>query len=169
MESICIRDATAKDAPALAALHVQVWAETYLSTRNPPSLELRTRQWRDLFDEKEESWFCLVMENGVGRLIGFAKGQRYEHPDLPEYHGELNKIYLLREYQGIGLGKQLFVAVTRRLLEMGISNMVLFGVPQNPSCGFYEAMGGRRLFAANGEFHGGYGWKDLNGLPGSRR
>jgi hypothetical protein len=38
----------------------------------------------------------------------------------------------------------------------------LFGVPENPSCAFHEAMGGERLYAENGEFHGGYGWRDLH-------
>ncbi|MBC7872390.1 MAG: hypothetical protein H7Y01_00265 [Ferruginibacter sp.] len=35
---------------------------------------------------------------------------------------------------------------------------------QNPSCGFHEASGGERLYAKNGEFHGGYCWRDLNKL-----
>lgn len=39
--------------------------------------------------------------------------------------------------------------------------MLLFGDANNPSNGFYEAMGAERLYAANGEFHGGYGWRDL--------
>jgi len=42
--------------------------------------------------------------------------------------------------------------------------MVLFGTPQNPSCAFFEALGGERLFAKTGEFHGGYGWRDLQRL-----
>ena len=42
--------------------------------------------------------------------------------------------------------------------------MLLFGDAQNPSNGFYEAMGAERLYAASGEFHGGYGWRDLHEL-----
>ena len=42
--------------------------------------------------------------------------------------------------------------------------MVLFGVPQNPSCAFHEAREGERLLAKNGEFHGGYGWRALQRL-----
>jgi hypothetical protein len=42
--------------------------------------------------------------------------------------------------------------------------MVLFGTPQNPSCAFHEALGGKKLFAKNGEFHGGYGWQHLEEL-----
>jgi hypothetical protein len=40
----------------------------------------------------------------------------------------------------------------------------LFGDAMSRSNGFYEAMGGRRLYAANAEFHSGYGWPDLTAL-----
>ena len=54
--------------------------------------------------------------------------------------------------------------VARRFLSQGISSMLLFGEARNPSNGFYEAMAAEKLFAANGEFHGGYGWRDLRRL-----
>jgi hypothetical protein len=52
----------------------------------------------------------------------------------------------------------------RRFLSQGISSMLLFGDARNPSNLFYEALGAERLFAANGEFHGAYGWRDLRRL-----
>ena len=39
--------------------------------------------------------------------------------------------------------------------------MLLFGDAANPSNGLYEAFGAERLYSADGEFHGGYGWRDL--------
>lgn len=42
--------------------------------------------------------------------------------------------------------------------------MLLFGDANNPSNKFYEQMDAEKLFAKNGEFHGGYGWKDLKKL-----
>jgi len=39
--------------------------------------------------------------------------------------------------------------------------MLLFGDAANPSNGFYEAFGAERLYSADGEFHGGYDWRDL--------
>jgi hypothetical protein len=47
---------------------------------------------------------------------------------------------------------------------MGIHNMVLFGVAENPSCKFHEAVGGEKLYSKQGEFHGGYCWRDLQKL-----
>ena len=162
-EDFIIREATVSDLEALAALHVATWNETY-SARHKPSLQLRLKQWEEQFAAGREDWFCYVVENQTGILIGFAKGERYASEELPGYSGQISKIYLLRRYQRLGLGRRLLGYVARHFLKMGINNMVLFGIPQNPSCSFHEAMGGKKLFAKNGEFHGGYAWDDLHAL-----
>jgi L-amino acid N-acyltransferase YncA len=163
LSSFTIRDATAADVAKLAELHVQTFNETY-GARRSPTFYVREFQWRQHFESPQDNGFVLVVEDLEGKLVGFAKGHRYTHQDLAEYKGELNKIYLLRPYQRIGLGKQLMAQSAKRFLLAGIHNMVLFGTPQNPTCGFYEAMGGQRLYAKNGEFHGGYGFNDLQKL-----
>ncbi len=164
VSSFTIREATENEIPALAALHVKTWADTYWNVKNPPTYEIREWQWSEQFKKKDGSWFCFVVEDKNGRLVGFAKGVSYSSTDLPGYAGELNKIYLLKDYQRMGLGRKLVGHVARRFLDRGIDTMVLFGVPQNPSCSFHEALGGEKLYAKNGEFHGGYGWKDLQEL-----
>jgi hypothetical protein len=45
-----------------------------------------------------------------------------------------------------------------------ISSMLLFGEASNPSNEFYEPLGAEKLFAKSGEFHGGYGRRDLPSL-----
>jgi GNAT superfamily N-acetyltransferase len=163
VKSLLIRDATARDIPALARLHVTTWDATHGWRPNGPTYELRERQWRETFGQVDGGWFCLVVERPNGDLVGFAKGVRYDG-DLPGYGGELNKIYLLREYQRQGLGRRLVGYVARRFLSQGITSMVLFGEATNPSCRFWEVVSGERLNTANGEFHGGYGWRDLRSL-----
>jgi L-amino acid N-acyltransferase YncA len=167
LESLVIREAVREDIPGLAALHVKAWKETYWNVKNPPTYSVREQQWREQFAVMDGSWFCFVVENAKGELVGFAKGNTYDQSDLPGFSGELSKIYLLRDYQRLGLGRRLVCCVARRFLALGINTMVLFGTPQNPSCAFHEALGGERLFAKNGEFHGGYGWRDLHRLANS--
>ena len=162
--SFIIREAIVDDIPALAKLHVKTWAQTYWLTLRPPTYRIREWQWREQFKKADGSWFCLVIENSKGELIGFAKGKTYSHSDLPEFSGELNKIYILREYQRLGLGRRLISNVARQFLSMGIHNMVLFGVAENPSGKFHEAMGGEKLYSKQGEFQGGYCWRDLQKL-----
>jgi hypothetical protein len=42
--------------------------------------------------------------------------------------------------------------------------MVLFGNSRSPSKGFYADLHAERLYSPRGEFHGGYGWRDLSAL-----
>jgi len=102
--SFMIREARPEDVPALAALHVKTWNETHGKFKSPPTYQLREQQWRDQFNAADGSWFCFVIEAGNGKLVGFAKGMAYNHTDLPDFSGELNKIYLLHEYQRLAWG-----------------------------------------------------------------
>ncbi|MGC4037280.1 MAG: GNAT family N-acetyltransferase [Chitinophagaceae bacterium] len=162
-DAFIIRQATIADVTTLAALHFTTFNETHGSF-NSPSLETRKWQWRQIFENKNDDWFCLVIEKENEGLVGFAKGQSYNHADNPEFSGELNKIYLLRKYQKKGLGKKLICKVAGEFMNRKISSMLLFGDANNPANKFYEHMGAEKLFAQNEEFHGGYGWTDLKSL-----
>jgi ribosomal protein S18 acetylase RimI-like enzyme len=151
--SFVFRDATAHDIPGLAAVHATAWSATYPFVRRPPSFSLREGQWREAFAEPEGTWFCIVIEKATGELIGFAKGIPNENGS-----GDLNKIYLLTDYQRLGLGRKLVGHVARRFLAHGISSMTLSADPANPSCRFYEALGAE----TNGD--GAYVWRDLRRL-----
>lgn len=156
-----IREATAADVPALAQLHVTTFIETHGG--RAPTFQTREWQWRDAFAATNPDWFCYVISREDSALIGFAKGVPHTG-GVPGFAGELNKIYLLREYHRRGLGSRLIGHVSRRFLAQGIGSMLLFGDASNPSNGFYEALGAERLYTALGEFHGGYGWRDLHEL-----
>ncbi len=159
-----LRDAREADIPALAVLHVQTFNETHCGGRpEGPSREFREQQWREAFERQDGSWFCCVIEDDRGELVGFAKGTPHDG-SAPGFAGRLNKIYLLRRVQGQGLGRLLLSAVARRFIERGITSMLLFGDAASPSNGFYEAFGADRLYSETGEFHGGYGWRELSTL-----
>lgn len=159
-----IRDAREGEVSALARLHVQTFNETHRRGRSGgPSYELRERQWREAFEVRDGSWFCFVVEDNSGELVGFAKGTPHDG-GVPGFVGELNKIYVLRRFHRQGIGRLLLCNVARRFLDRGVTSMLLFGEATNPSNGFYEAFGAERLYSPAGEFHGGYGWRDLRFL-----
>ena len=165
LDSFTFRDATENDIPELGKLHAITWAETY-NVKNA-NIELRQHQWQKSFTkENDGSWFCVLVVNNKNELVGFAKGKTYKDNDSSEVRGDLNKIYLLNDYQRLGLGSKLIGHVARRFLSMGVNDMVLFGMPQNPSCAFHEAMGGERLYSEKGTFDGCYRWQDLRKLAG---
>lgn len=163
LESLVIREARESDIPGLAELHVTTWNATYapMGAKGPP-VAVRERQWRERFAKDDGSWFCFVVENEQGELIGFAQANL---SDNPEYGGELNKIYLLREYQRLGLGRRLVRLVAQRFLDTGITSMWLYGDPRNPSAAAWVAMGAVKTDEDPG--NGNYGWKDLGVLLAS--
>jgi L-amino acid N-acyltransferase YncA len=161
IDTIRIRELGIEDIPALAAIHVKTWNETYARGNNGPPVQLRENQWKEKFRKKDDGWFVLGVENVNGEMIGFAVGQTH---DDEVYKGQVNKIYLLQEYQRLGIGTKLLKEIVRRFRQMGINSMVLFGIPQNPTAHFHEAMGGKRLYGKQGVFYGGYGWKDISAL-----
>jgi ribosomal protein S18 acetylase RimI-like enzyme len=162
LDHFVIREARVEDLPALARVHVTTWNATHRGWRGSrPSYDLRSRQWKEKLESRPDGWFCYVAESPDGSIVGFATGQAYAHHDLPEFDAQLAKIYLLAEYQRIKLGRRLFHAVARRHVESGRRAMVLFSQPDNPSCAFFEALGGERLLAPTGAFHGGYGWRNV--------
>jgi L-amino acid N-acyltransferase YncA len=157
-----IRDANADDVEALARLHVQTFNETHRGGRDGgPSYELRERQWREAFTALDGTWFCFVVEEDKGELVGFAKGTPHDG-GVPGFAGELNKIYVVRRLHRKNIGRLLLYNVARRFLERGVTSMMLCGEATNPSFGFYAAFGAERLYSGSGEFNGGYGWRDLH-------
>lgn len=160
--SFTIREATAADIPALAQLHVDTFNETHtLFGRGGPTYATREWQYTKKFAETDGRWFCFVAEGPNGALVGFAIG---EPGDFETYGGRLNKLYLLREYQRLGIGTKLVGHVVRRFLSQGIDSMMLFSEASNPTVWFYDAIEGTRILTDKGEFHGAYGWHDLRRL-----
>ena len=160
-EPLIFRETIYSDLSALASLHVKTWNDTYPGVIQKPTYEVRESQWRKTFELDDDSWFCFVIENSKGQLIGFAKGKKYDEADLPDFSGELSKIYLAREYQRMGLGRRLVGCVSRRFLSLGINSMVLFAESNNPSRKFYEALEGEKIGDPS---NGTYGWHDLQHL-----
>ena len=156
-----IREGRSDDVPALAALHVATFKEAH-GLLGAPNYELREHQWRAAFEQGGD-WFSCVAELPDGQLVGFAKGTLHDG-GMPGFQGELNKIYVLRQWHRHGIGRQLVGHVARRFLEQGVTSMLLFGDARSPSNGFYERLGAERLLSREGEFHGGYGWRDLQTL-----
>ena len=107
--------------------------------------------------------FSYVAQVPGGQLVGFAKGTLHDG-GVPGFAGELDKIYVLRAWHRRGIGRALVQAVAGRFLDQDVGSMLLFGDARNPSNGFYERLGAERLISPQGDFHGGYGWRDLQRL-----
>lgn len=155
-----LRVASKTDAAKLAQLHVTVFGETH---GRGPSAQTREQQWQEILTSRDENDFTFVVENEESSLLGFARGTLHDG-SIPQFQGRLNKLYVLKKAQKQGYGIALLSLVVHRFLNHNITTMLLFGDAQSPANGFFERFGGTRLLSSEGEFHGGYGWNDLNHL-----
>ena len=159
----------------MARVHVDSWRSTYagivpaeylagLSYRNRESL------WKEALTTDRPGTSYFVAETRGGDIVGFANaGPEREGDSI--YRGELYAIYILEEYQRLGLGHRLFSSVTRRLLSDGLNSLLLWVLEDNrPACRFYESLGGERVGRKTITVGGvelveiAYGWREIADL-----
>jgi diamine N-acetyltransferase len=108
-----IRRAGLADAEAIAAIGVSTFVETFGHLYPPRDLERyleeayslgRTRA--DLADPAKASWILEAGDEVVGYALAGPCG--LPHPQATAACGELKRIYLLKAWQGGGLGARLF-------------------------------------------------------------
>lgn len=172
-ESFTVRIARPEDARAIAEVHAASWRSTYVGIVPDSYLAaIDVRQWearrkRALLEPGRRRTY--VAENPEGAVVGFAVGGPEEEGDR-EYTGELGAIYLLRQVQRRGIGRQLFTAIVGSLVADGHESMLVWVLAKNPSRGFYETMGGKVVKNRTRERVGipleevAYGWRDLSGI-----
>jgi ribosomal protein S18 acetylase RimI-like enzyme len=89
----------------------------------------------------------LVLEVG-GKVVGYTSYGSNRVRDLAQ-KGEVYELYIAPEYQGVGLGTELFLAARRELRRSGFPSLVVWALADNEAaCRFYENAGGRRAARA---------------------
>lgn len=178
MPTILVRRAELADAAAIAQVHVASWRSTYHGIVPAPYLaalayDERAERWRGMLAHPAPRTCCFVAVDAGGEVSGFATGGPRRTGDA-RYAGELYAIYLLAERQRAGTGRALVRAVAADLLSQGLPSMLVWVLAQNPSRGFYEALGGQPAGQTEIEIGGArltevaYGWLDLTPLAATQ-
>lgn len=142
---VCIRHAKPDDARALSNVFDVTWRETYLGLIPGVTLQKMLarrgeRWWRSTVTRGRP---LVVLDVGQG-VVGYSSYGRCRDRSLPA-DGEIDELYLMPEYQGIGFGRRLFKAVCNDLKHQGLNRIVVWALADNErACAFYEGLGGRR-------------------------
>lgn len=147
-EIVKIRPAKPSDAIGVARVHEAAWRTAYqgiiphlylermIARRGPAWWQRSIRQGGLLllvFDGQPEGYVS----------IGPARSAR-----LPRA-GEIFELYLAPAFQGIGLGKKLFLAAKQELERHRLKGLVVWALADNDiACEFYARLGGRQVAAA---------------------
>ncbi|MEH2118517.1 GNAT family N-acetyltransferase [Nostoc sp.] len=164
-----IRKANLADAPTIA-MHVNAWRTTYSNLMPAKFLadlsdEEQETKWVKIFSNIAQDNFTYVAEDEIGQIVGFANGGQERTGDRI-YQGKLYAIYIIEKYQRQGLGYRLISTVATRLLQSGISSMLVWVLADNPASGFYQSLGGQQVNQKQIEIgtvqliEVAYGWTD---------
>lgn len=143
-----IRRAGPADAEALAAIGQATFVETFGHLYPPEDLadflaEAHSveRARADLANPAKAAW---LVEAGDGQVVGYALAcpAKLPHPEVTPTCGELDRIYLLADHRGGGMGSRL-IAEVFAWLERDGPRRIWLGV-------FSENVGAQRLYARHG-------------------
>ncbi|WP_404334567.1 GNAT family N-acetyltransferase [Planococcus rifietoensis] len=139
-----IRRARVSDAQGIAKVHVDSWISTYRNIVPDAYLDgLKYEERERLWERNLQHSTAFVAENETGEVIGFVDAGKERSGDYPDIGGEVYSIYILKAYQGQGVGKLLIQAVSKELLDCDIQSMLVWVLKENQSSGFYEKLGGK--------------------------
>lgn len=152
------RRALEEDAKEIALVHDESWNNAYCGMVPHKALSRMISRrnatwWADAIARKT---VILVLEI-QGKIVGYATLGRNRVKTLP-FDGEIYEIYLLPEYQGVGLGARLFIAARSELSRRGLTGTVVWALEDNtPALNFYKNAGGAEIAEGKENFDG----KDL--------
>jgi GNAT superfamily N-acetyltransferase len=144
-EMVQIRAGTRSDAQDVARVHEEAWRSTYQGIIPHLHLEKiiahRGPAWWERTLKRPSSGMLLLTFNdtvqgyasfGAARIASSAKT------------GEIYELYLAPVFQGMGFGKQLFLAARSVLQKQGRRRLVVWALAENePACAFYGRLGGK--------------------------
>ena len=139
------REASVADSAAAAEINIRSLQESFAGALPRPgdlSVERRAAMFRRRFDA---AFYRMYIAEAPGRgPVGFVDVGR---PRDARWNcdAELYAIYVLKRYQGSGVGRRLFGLAREAVLAAGLESMYLIALQDNPYRAFYERLGGRQL------------------------
>lgn len=140
-----IREAKLTDATGITKVHVDSWRTTYKNIISNGflqklSYEQRTNSW--IQNLSNQSNYVFVAENNEDEIVGFAVcGKRLCNQIV--HSGDLTSIYILDEYQGQGIGKQLMHQLFLQCKKLDFNRVFVEVLEDNKTRFFYEYYGAK--------------------------
>lgn len=136
---VIIRNAHINDAIGKGYVHYTSWHETYRGIINDKYLETVTlEKCIDLAKNHPENTIIAIVDN---KIVGFAYYVPARDEDLSNA-GEVMAIYLLKEYQGLGIGKMLMNTCLEKLSKNKYDKFLVWVLKDNKKAiNFYSKCG----------------------------
>ncbi len=144
MKNFIIRKANINDAREIIEVGTKTWITTYKGLMSDKILDERisTMEKRQERLENElqnnNNWYVSIVDNKVVGFVSYGKSRNEKYKN----YGEINAIYVLKEYQKLGIGKALFLKGIEELINQGFKNVILNVLEGNKTIDFYKYFGG---------------------------
>lgn len=141
-----IRKATPADALGIAIVSAYTWKTAYSGLLPEEMLDKRLADLPQKAENMKldiaarDNYFVATVDDTVVGFTAFCSPCR--NPDYAD-SGEIGALYCLKGYNGYGIGRALFEAAVKELVQRGHKTMIIDCLRGNPTLGFYEHLGGK--------------------------
>ncbi|THV22375.1 GNAT family N-acetyltransferase [Peteryoungia ipomoeae] len=141
--SIDMRLAEPSDAPEIAEAHRAAWSHAYAGI-------IPHRALTRMIERRGENWWrkatrgpaSILVVEVAGKVAGYASCGINRARALP-HEGEIYELYVRPEYQGVGLGHQLFTEARHLLKQLGCEGLVVWCLEDSEiAANFFRSNGG---------------------------
>lgn len=151
MKDYKIRLATKEDAKNLAILKQKVWNETYRGIYDDDIIDNFN------YKEAEETFLSIIDNNKISFYVVESNGELVGYMDVGvpirkfgEYEQEIGLLYLTKDFQKRGIGRELFNLGYNEIKNKGYKEFFISCNKYNINARkFYERMGGKLIAEDN--------------------
>ena len=144
MSEVIYRKATVNDAYDIEFVAANSWMQTYSNLmpynylkNRIDNIDKKVDNIKD-FLNKTNTYYVAEIDNKIIGIMHYSKC----NDDKYKNYGQIGAIYVLKEYKGLGIGKNLFKIAVDGIIEFGYNSIVLECIKDNPSIGFYKKYDG---------------------------
>lgn len=138
------RRAKTGDGPLIAATRQKCWATTYRGIFPDEAIDRFDYAWHTARDEqrlKQTDFFYYLVMDGDD-CVGYFSYGVMPRGQYRDFRFRLQSLYLLEEYRGRGLGRQIMQMVFTACRDMGFDKLCWDCSPHNTkTMGFYARLG----------------------------
>lgn len=92
-----------------------------------------------MYENAKSGYYVAVIDNTIIGFITYFEAKEDKYTGF----GEIGAFYILKSFQGIGIGKKLFSKAFEDLIIKGFKNVIIKCVKENPTVKIYEHLGGK--------------------------
>lgn len=169
-----IRKAKISDKTGIGKVHVDSWLSTYKGIMpdeklNQLSYERSEKKWKlNIESSLDNPKEILLVAEKDNKIVGFCSGGLNQDKKTLKYESDLAAIYILKEFQKKGIGRNLVLEFINCIQKINLNSMIIWVLKDNQSKIFYEKIGGSLVAEKEYEFYGkilkgiAYGWDKLD-------